>query len=120
MTKITFASSLILLQNYINAVIRVLEEELDPHLLYLVSERKWKQICIYFKRIIRKPSDAIPCALFMTDALSFVVSGGITKNIMLSKSAPSGCAAMRSTSFLSRHRRQGNALLKHNTTWKSV
>jgi len=32
----------------------------------------------------------------MTDALPFVLSGGITKNI-LSKSAPSGCAAMRST-----------------------
>lgn len=63
MTNISFTSNLILLQNYIYAFIWILEEKRDLHLLYLVSKRKQKQICIYFKRIIRKPSDAILCVV---------------------------------------------------------
>lgn len=103
--NISFTSSLILLQNYIYAFIRILEEKRDPHLLYLVSERKQKQICIYFKRIIRKPSDAILYVVHDRCVAICTIGRHYKKYTIEIRSI--GMRRDAFNSFLSRHRSKG-------------
>lgn len=86
-------------------------------MLYLVSERKRKQICIYFERIIRKPNDAILCVVHDRCVAICTIGRHYKKYTIEIRSI-----GLRRDAFDSpfQTRRQGNALLKHNTTWKSA